>query len=69
MISIIAGRAYQVPCEKFSVYAATASTQMSISIDSTNWTTFGDPFQGVKVFKDNPRGLFIKFSEDVSISY
>lgn len=69
MIPITANRAYQVPCEKFSVYAPTASTQLSISIDSTNWTTFGDPFQGVKVYKDNPRGLFIKFSQDVSISY
>lgn len=68
MINITANHQFQVPCEKFSLYAEEA-TQVSISIDGTNWTNFGEPITGTVVFKDNPRGLFLKGDHDLGLSY
>lgn len=68
MITIPANAPYQVPCERFSLYAA-ESTQISISIDGTNWTNQGEPFQGTKCFKDNPRSLFIKGDHELKLAY
>lgn len=68
MINISANQKFQVPCEKFSLFA-TNSTQLYISIDGTNWTQFDEPFVGTQVFSDNPRGLFIKADHDVSLAY
>lgn len=68
MISIEANQKFQVPCDKFSLYAGEA-TQLSISIDGTNWSNFGEPITGVVVYKDNPRGLFIKGDHELGLSY
>lgn len=68
MINITANHQFQVPCERFSLYAAEA-TQLSISIDGTNFTNFGEPITGTVVYKDNPRGLFIKGDHDLGLSY
>lgn len=68
MINITANHQFQVPCEKFSLYAA-ESTQLSISIDGTHWTNFGEAFSGTKVFKDNPRSLFLKGDHDLGLAY
>lgn len=68
MISIEANHQFQVPCERFSLYAA-ESTQISISANGTDFTAFGDAFTGTKVFKDNPRGLFLKADHDIGLSY
>lgn len=68
MINIEANHQFQVACERFSLYAA-ESTQLSISIDGTNWTPFGETFTGTKVFKDNPRSLFLKADHDLKLAY
>lgn len=68
MISISANQKFQVPCDKFSLYAG-ESTQISISADGTNFTNFGEPISGTVVYKDNPRGLFIKGDHDLGLSY
>lgn len=66
--TITANTQFQVPCVRFSIYAA-ESAQMSISADGTHFTNFGDAFSGTKVFKDNPINLFIKFDKDITLAY
>lgn len=68
MITISANKAFMVPAEHFAVQGATEA-QLTVSVDGTTYSNYGEAFTGVKVLSDMPRGLFYKCSIELKLTY